>query len=60
MPANLNRKPIGVTDVIVFDLAGEVLTECDVPELVSLGRYACAWLARFFAAPAEPRLRSAA
>ena len=28
-----DAKPIGVTDVIVFDLAGEVLTECDVPEL---------------------------
>ncbi|MGI8659189.1 MAG: hypothetical protein ACR2K4_10565 [Candidatus Limnocylindria bacterium] len=28
-------------------------------EPLPLGRYACAWLARFFAAPAEPRLRSA-
>jgi len=24
--------PIGVTDVMVFDLAGEALTDCDVPE----------------------------
>ncbi len=28
-----DAKPIGVTDVIVFDLAGEVLTDCEVPEL---------------------------
>jgi len=28
-----DAKPIGVTDVIVFDLAGEVLPDCDVPEL---------------------------
>lgn len=28
-----DAEPIGVTDVIVFDLAGDVLTDCDVPEL---------------------------
>lgn len=27
-----NAEPIGVTDVIVFDQAGDVLTDCDVPE----------------------------
>jgi len=28
-----DAEPIGVTDVIVVDLAGEALTDCDVPQL---------------------------